>query len=77
MINDFQSFFENFQLHHLWKAVKRMFSYDIESLLTSIPVKETIDYLIDQICAQKKLTLICMKLICNRLLLERATECKF
>ena len=36
-------------------------SYDVESLFTNIPVKETIYYTIDQIYEQKKLTPICKK----------------
>lgn len=33
-------------------------SYDVESLFTNIPIKETIDNIIDQIYVQKKLTSI-------------------
>ena len=36
-------------------------SYDVESLFTNIPVKETIYCTIDQIYEQKKLTPICKK----------------
>ena len=36
-------------------------SYDVESLFTNIPVKETIYYTIDHIYEQKKLTPICKK----------------
>ena len=44
--------------------------YDVESLFTKIPVKKTIDYIIDQIYVHKKLTPICTKLIFKRLLLK-------
>ena len=42
-------------------------SYDAESLFTNISIKETIDYIMDQVYVQKKLTSICMKLIFTRL----------
>ena len=38
-------------------------SYDVESLFTNIPIEETINYIIDQIYAHKKLMPICSKLI--------------
>ena len=52
-------------------------SYDAKSLFTNITVKETIDYIIDQIYVQKSLTTICRNLIFTRLLFKLATECKF
>ena len=50
--------------------------YDVESLLANIQLKETIDYIIHQICAKKKLTQIHKKLLFKRLILKLATECK-
>ena len=52
-------------------------SYDVKPLFLNIPVKETIDYIIDQINVQKKLTPICTKIVFERLLCKVATECKF
>ena len=52
-------------------------SYDVESLFTNIPIKETIDYIIEQIYTYKKLKPICSKLIFKRLLLKLATECTY
>ena len=34
-------------------------SYDVESLVTNIMIEETINYIIEQIDVQKKLTQIC------------------
>ena len=52
-------------------------SYDVESLFTNIPIIETIDYIIDLICNQHKLPIICSKLIFRRLLLKLTTENTF
>ena len=43
-------------------------SYDIESLFTNILLKETIDYILEQIYVHNKLPTICSKLIFRRLL---------
>ena len=34
-------------------------SYDVESLFTNIPIKETIDFICDEICNRKKVRPIC------------------
>ena len=52
-------------------------SYDIDSLFTNIPVEETINYIIEQICAHKMLVSICSKLIFRRLLIKLAAKCDF
>ena len=52
-------------------------SNDVESLLTNIPIQETINYITEQIYVYKKLTPICSKLIFRRLLLKLAAECTF
>ena len=52
-------------------------SYDVESLFTNIPIKDTIDYIIEQIYTYKKLKPICSKLYFKRLLLKLATECTY
>ena len=43
------------------------FSY-VESLFTNIPIKDTTEYIIEQIYTHKKLKSICSKLIFKRLL---------
>ena len=42
---------------------KEDISYHVESLFTNIPIEETINYVIDQNYAHKKLMPICSKLI--------------
>ena len=43
-------------------------SYDVQSLFINIPIKETINYITEEIYVQKKLTPICSKLIFRKLL---------
>ena len=43
-------------------------SYDVESLFTNIPIKDTTEYIIEQIYTHEKLKSICSKLIFKRLL---------
>ena len=43
-------------------------SYDVDSLFTNIPVKETIQYIIHQIYNEKKVSQICSKTIFRRLI---------
>ena len=50
-------------------------SCDVESLFTNIPIKDTIEHIIEQIYTHKKLKPICSELIFKRLLLKLATEC--
>ena len=52
-------------------------SYDVESLFTNIPLKETIDYILEQIYVHNKLPIICSKLIFRRLLEKITTENTF
>ena len=49
-------------------------SYDAESLLTNIPLKETNDYVKRTNYVHNKLPLICSKLILRRLLEKFAAE---
>ena len=46
-------------------------SYDAESLFTSIPVKETIDYILEEIYTKKTIAPFCKKKLAFRRLLER------
>ena len=46
----------------------------MESLFTNIPVKETIDYIMNEIYVNQKLKPMCSKLIFKRLLLKLTTE---
>ena len=56
--------------------MKRKF-LDIESLFTNIPIKDTIEYIIEQIYTHKKLKPIYSKQIFKRLLLKLGTECTY
>ena len=53
-------------------------SYDVESLFTSIPVRETIDFILCEIYDRKVIKPFCVKRLHFKRLLERLTgECKF
>ena len=52
-------------------------TYDVESLFTTIPVRLTLDCIIDQIYMKKKVTPVCTKSVFTRLHINLATECKF
>ena len=52
-------------------------SYDVESLFTNILIEETSNCIIEQIYVHKKLTPVCSKLICRRLLIKLATARNF
>ena len=52
-------------------------SYNIESLFTSIPVKETIDYIQQRIYVHKEIKPFCKKSIFKKLLLKLIKECVF
>ena len=52
-------------------------SYDTESIFTNILLKETIDYILEQICVHNKLPMICSKLIFRRLLEKITTKILF
>ena len=50
-------------------------SYDVESLFTNIPLKDTIDFICEEIYVNKKLEPICKKSIFKKLLYKLTTEC--
>ena len=52
-------------------------SYDVESLFTNIPIKDTIDFICEEIYVHKKLEPICKKSIFKKLLYKLTTECTF
>ena len=52
-------------------------SYDVESLFTSIPVKETIDYIIQKIYVKKEIKPFCKKYIFIKLLRQLTQKCMF
>ena len=53
-------------------------SYNVESLFTSIPVKETIEFILDEIYVRKVIKPFCKKRLIFKRLLERLTgECIF
>ena len=52
-------------------------SYDVESLFTSIPIKETIDYIIHKIYIKNVIEPMCKKSIFKKLLRKLTKECAF
>ena len=52
-------------------------SYDVESLFTSIPIKETIDYIIHKIYLENAIEPMCKKSIFKKLLRKLTKECAF
>ena len=52
-------------------------SYDVASLFTNIPIKDTIDFIYEEIYVRKKLELICKKSIFKKLLSKLTTVCTF
>ena len=52
-------------------------SYDVDSLFTNFPIKETIDYILEKIYVNRKMKPICSKLIFKQLLYKLTTECTF
>ena len=52
-------------------------SYDVESLFTNVPVKKTINYILDEIYVRKKLDNICSRIIFKRLLEKLTMESTF
>ena len=52
-------------------------SYDIEPIFTNILLKETINYILEQIYVHNKLPIICSKLIFHRLLEKITIENSF
>ena len=52
-------------------------SYDVVSLFTNIPLKDTIEYILDQVYNVKVIKPFCKKAIFKRLLYKLTTECTF
>ena len=52
-------------------------SYDVESLFTNIPIKDTIDFICEEIYVHKKLKPICKKSMFKKLLYKLTTGCTF
>lgn len=66
-INNTQSFSQKFSTIPPFGKDEEDVSYDVKPLFPNIAVKETIDYIIDQIYLQKKLTPIRTKIVFERL----------
>ena len=49
----------------------------MKSLLTNVPIQETVDYILDEIYVKNKLPKICSKLIFKRLLSKLTMENTF
>ena len=52
-------------------------SYDVEPLFTSIPVAETIEYILNRVYTNKELKLLCKKSIFKKLLIKLTKESVF
>ena len=52
-------------------------SYDVESLFTNIPIKDTIDFICDEISVHKKLEAICKQSLFKKHFYKLTTECTF
>ena len=52
-------------------------SYDVESFFTSIPVEETINYIVDRTYVRKEIEPLCKKLIFKKLLFKLTKGCVF
>jgi len=52
-------------------------SYDVESLFTNVPIKDTINYICDEIYIRNKLRVISKRSIFEKLLYKLTTECTF
>ena len=77
IIKNTQSFPELLKNQPTLEPTEEYVSYDVESLFTNVPVRETIDYIIDQIYNKNKLNPIATKLVFKGLLLKLATESIF
>ena len=52
-------------------------SYDVESLFTNIPVKETVEYILHKIYVDKSIKPFCKKSIFKKILVKLTKECIF
>ena len=52
-------------------------SYDVDLQFTSIPLGETINFILDEIYIQKKLEPLCKKSVVKKLLIEFCKDCTF
>ena len=76
-IKDTQCFPEMLQDLPPLKNDKEYISYDVDSLFTNIPLKETINYILEEIYVNRKMKSICSKLLFRRLLCKLTTEWTF
>ena len=73
IIANTQEFAKLIQQQQPLKSDEEYVSYDVESLFTNVPVMDTINYTLDQIYTEGKLTKICSRLVFKRLLLKLST----
>ena len=77
IIRNTQEFLKLLQQQDPLLSNKEYVSYDVKSLFISVPIQETIDYILDEIYVKNKLPKICSKLIFKRLLSKLTTENTF
>ena len=58
-------------------SIEEYVSYDVDSLFTSIPLSETIGFILDGIYVRKKLELFCKKSVFKKLLNKFCKDCTF
>ena len=56
---------------------EKIVSYDVESLFTNIPIKETIDYICDEMCRNNAIEPMCKKSLFRKLLYKLSSQCVF
>ena len=76
-INDYLKFSDLIKAFPPLQKNEEYVSYDVDSLFTNIPLKETIDYIIHKIYNEKFLQPISKALILKRLLYKLTTDCTF
>ena len=77
IISNTQDFADIIRAQPTLQQNEEYISYDVESLFTNVPIKDTIDFIINEIYTEMKLKPICTKLIMKRLLLKLSSESTF
>ena len=62
---------------NLLDSKEEYISYGVDSLYTSIPLSETINFVLDEICVQKRLESFCKKSVFKKSLIKLCKGCNF
>ena len=71
------SFFHDVLRENLLDSNEEYVSYDVDLLFTSIPLCETVDFILDEIYVRKKLESFCTKSVFKKLLNKLCKGCTF